>query len=192
MIRETVSRIPQILRRKFSFMLPLPLKYQGAAVVFQEVPDEISLAINISGCPRNCEGCHSPHLREYMGYFLRDNIDALIMENSGITCVCFMGGDQNLHELRKIVRRIRKKWPRLKIALYTGADDEDSLIEIGEKIKPDYLKFGPYRENRGPLNKPGTNQRFLKIKYPYGYNSPLEYTMMEDLTHLFQIKELGK
>lgn len=190
-MREMKSRILSILHRKLGITSLLPLKYQGAAVVFQEVPDEISLAINISGCPRNCKGCHSSHLKEYIGRNLRKDINKLIKQNSGITCVCFMGGDHNLCELQKMTRYIRRKWPGLKICLYTGADDKEALTKIGKRIKPDYLKFGPYRENRGPLSKPGTNQRFLKIKYPYGYNSPLEYTFTEDLTHVFQIKELG-
>lgn len=190
MIRETESALSKFIARKLHFLFPLPLKYQGAAVVFQEVPDEISLAINICGCERNCPGCHSPHLQKYIGNYLRSNIDALIAENSAVSCVCFMGGDQNLRELRKIVRRIRRKYPRLKIALYTGEDDAEKLIRIGEMIKPDYLKFGPYIENRGPLDKPGSNQRFLKITYPYGYKVPLEYTMMTDLTYVFQMRKL--
>lgn len=183
------SGISAALRRKLSSVFPRPLKYQGAAVVFQEVPDEISLAINIAGCTRNCKGCHSPHLREYEGALLRNNMTDLIMQNSGITCVCFMGGDQNLRELRRITRMIRRKWPGLKICLYTGEDDEEKLVRIGQMLKPDYLKFGPYIESRGPLNKLGTNQRFLKITYPYGYSAPLEFTFMTDLTYTFQTKE---
>ena len=47
-----------------------PLRYDGAAVVFSEVPDEISLAISITGCPRRCPGCHSEYLWEYHGNLL--------------------------------------------------------------------------------------------------------------------------
>ncbi|MGB0899765.1 MAG: 4Fe-4S cluster-binding domain-containing protein, partial [Psychrobium sp.] len=28
-------------------------------VVFQEVPNHVSLAFTVSGCPLHCEGCHS-------------------------------------------------------------------------------------------------------------------------------------
>lgn len=38
------------------------MKYSDAQVVFAEVPDEITLAISISGCPNRCPGCHSQHL----------------------------------------------------------------------------------------------------------------------------------
>ena len=35
------------------------LKYVNTQEVFQEFPDEITLAINISKCPCHCRGCHS-------------------------------------------------------------------------------------------------------------------------------------
>ena len=43
------------------------LKYINYDIVFQEVPNEISLVFNISGCPHKCEGCHSKYLWEYTG-----------------------------------------------------------------------------------------------------------------------------
>ena len=36
-------------------------------VVFQEIPGEVTLALNLSGCPNRCAGCHSPHLWEEVG-----------------------------------------------------------------------------------------------------------------------------
>ena len=35
------------------------LKYVNTGIVFQEIPDEVTLAVNISGCPCRCHGCHS-------------------------------------------------------------------------------------------------------------------------------------
>ena len=37
------------------------LKYANFDIVFQEVPDEVTLAINISNCPNQCVGCHSKY-----------------------------------------------------------------------------------------------------------------------------------
>ena len=56
-------------------MESLPLKYKGASIVLQEVPDEISLAFNVSGCPVKCRGCHSKYFWEYNGELLSQDID---------------------------------------------------------------------------------------------------------------------
>ena len=72
------------------------MKYVDAKVVFQEIPDEITLAISISGCTIHCAGCHSKYLWDDVGELLTiDSLKQLIEKNSGITCVCFMGGDSN-------------------------------------------------------------------------------------------------
>ena len=84
------------------------LKYINYAIVFQEVPDEISLAINISGCRYRCRGCHSKHLWEYKGNYLLEDLEDIINSNEFITCVCFMGGDQNMKELEEALRICKK------------------------------------------------------------------------------------
>ena len=40
------------------------IKYYNAMVVFEEIPNEITLAINITNCPCHCKGCHSQFLWE--------------------------------------------------------------------------------------------------------------------------------
>ena len=73
------------------------LKYVGTQIVFQEVPDEVSLAINLSLCPNHCKGCHSPELWEDIGEELTlKTLEKLIGQNPGITCVAFMGGDNDV------------------------------------------------------------------------------------------------
>ena len=94
------------------------LKYLGYSVVFQEVPDEVTLAINISGCPHKCEGCHSKYLWEYEGNYISKDIDDIINKYDGlITCVCFMGGDQNIEELNRLICKVQSKG--YKCCLYT-------------------------------------------------------------------------
>ena len=46
------------------------LKYYNYDIVFQEIPDEVTLAVNLTNCPNRCQGCHSPHLREDIGTVL--------------------------------------------------------------------------------------------------------------------------
>ena len=136
------------------------LKYLGYSIVFQEVPNEVTLAINISGCPHKCEGCHSKYLWEYEGNYLSDDLYELIAKYKGlITCVCFMGGDQNLIELHMLMKTIIPE--DLKTALYTGTSDPRT-IGYAMSLPFDYIKYGPYIENRGGLNSSTTNQVMLK------------------------------
>lgn len=133
-----------------------PLKYLGHSIVFQEVPNEISLAINISGCPYKCKGCHSPYLWEYKGRYISEDIEALINRHDGITCVCFMGGEQNPKELNELIDYVHSRG--LKVCLYTGSDTIPNNI-----YNLNYLKIGHYSEEHGGLDKPTTNQKFFIV-----------------------------
>lgn len=152
-------------------MQNLPLKYQGFTVAFQEVPNEVSLVFNISGCPYKCKGCHSPNLWKYKGRYLSEDFDAVIYQYIDlITCVCFMGGNQNMQELKQML--ITCKIKGLKTCLYTGCDDIEELSDILEYC--DYLKLGSYKhELRTDDNiqygvKLATlNQKFLKKGIDY-------------------------
>lgn len=136
------------------------LKYLGYSIVFQEVPNEVTLAINISGCPHRCEGCHSKYLWEYNGNYISDDLVGLIEKYKGlITCVCFMGGDQNLNELYKLMKIVQLS--NLKVALYTGSSDPHT-IGYAMSLPVDYLKYGPYIEEYGALNSETTNQIMLQ------------------------------
>ena len=137
------------------------LKYVDAKVVFAEVPDEITLAINISNCPCHCEGCHSPYLAEDIGEPLDlQHLTNLIDSNKGITCVCIMGGDANPSEVDDIAQDIKEYYPELKVGWYSGRQELSEDIELGNF---DVIKLGPYKEEFGPLNSRTTNQRFYKV-----------------------------
>ncbi|MEG2282023.1 MAG: anaerobic ribonucleoside-triphosphate reductase activating protein, partial [Rikenellaceae bacterium] len=71
------------------------LKYVNYDIVFQEIPDEVTLAINLSNCPNRCLGCHSPYLQQDIGEPLSEEVLSKLIDKYGsaITCVCFMGGD---------------------------------------------------------------------------------------------------
>lgn len=136
------------------------LKYLGYSIVFQEVPDEVTLVINISGCPHKCVGCHSKYLWEYKGNYISNDLDSLIDKYKGlITCICFMGGDQNQNELTDLLIRIKQH--KIKTALYTGSD---SLSSLNAKTlnNLDYCKIGHYDSSYGGLNNPNTNQQMFK------------------------------
>lgn len=137
------------------------LKYVDTKVVFAEIPNEITLAINISGCPCNCKGCHSSYLAEDIGEPLDlQHLTNLIDSNKGITCVGLMGGDANPSEVDDIAQDIKEYYPELKVGWYSGRQELSKDIELSNF---DYIKLGPYKEEFGPLNSKTTNQRFYKV-----------------------------
>lgn len=137
------------------------LKYVDIKVVFAEIPDEITLAINISGCPCNCKGCHSSYLAKDIGEPLDlQHLTNLIDSNKGITCVCIMGGDANPSEVDDIAQDIKEYYPELKVGWYSGRQELSKDIELSNF---DFIKLGPYKEEFGPLNSRITNQRFYKV-----------------------------
>jgi anaerobic ribonucleoside-triphosphate reductase activating protein len=139
------------------------LKFASYDIVFQEIPDEVTLAVNITNCPNRCKGCHSPHLQEDAGETLDENVLSAWLEKYGnaITCVCFMGGDAEPREVGKLADFIRKKNGSVKTAWYSGR----AALPAG--ISPsnfDYIKLGAYIKELGGLNAPSTNQRFYRIE----------------------------
>ena len=83
------------------------LKFWNYDIVFAEVPDHTTLAVNLTGCPLRCPGCHSPHLREDVGDPLdHDALAALLARyGSRVTCVALMGGDAALRRGRACCAR---------------------------------------------------------------------------------------
>lgn len=137
------------------------LKYVDSKVTFTEIPDEITLCINISNCPCHCEECHSSYLAEDIGKSL--NLEALtnlIDSNNGISCVCIMGGDANPSEVDDIAQDIKEYYPELKVAWYSGRQELSKEIELKNF---NYIKLGPYIKDKGPLNCRTTNQVMLEI-----------------------------
>ena len=135
------------------------LKYVDVKVTFSEVPDEISLCINLSGCPHRCVGCHSPYLQEDIGEELTGNkLRDLIDNNQGISCVCFMGGDNDVAMLTTLAELVKNEY-HLRTAWYSGLLWSPKDISRPTSKVFDYIKVGPYKEQFGPLTSRTTNQR---------------------------------
>lgn len=134
------------------------LKYVNTDVVFQEIPDEVTLAINISNCPCHCPGCHSRYLWEDVGMPLDTcALDDFISQyGSDITCIAFMGGDGDPKGVNMLAQYIHEEYPMYKVAWYSGRLRIPSMVC---KTDFDYIKIGPYIRHLGPLNKTTTNQR---------------------------------
>ena len=157
------------------------MKYYNAMVVFEEIPNEITLAINITNCPCHCKGCHSKFLWDDVGTELTiDELERLLDNNDGITTVCFMGGDadpKTVCALAEYVHEIKK----LKVGWYSGMDEYYKDIDFKWF---DYIKLGHYDEELGGLNKKTTNQKLyqlIKTKFDDG----IYKIDFNDITHLF-------
>lgn len=137
------------------------MKYVDTKVVMQEVPDEITLAINISNCPCHCKSCHSSYLAEDIGTDLTfEELLQLCNKNTGITCVSFMGGDSEPSYINKLAEVLKKGELSIRTAWYSGRDTISDEINL-ENF--DYIKVGRYDEFLGPLNSRTTNQRLYKV-----------------------------
>ena len=132
------------------------LKVASFDIVFQEIPGEVTLALNLSGCPCHCPGCHSQHLWEDIGEELNEELMDGLLERYGtqITCVALMGGDQDPAEVMRWGEYIRRKGQ--KTAWYSGR------MNMPGKDVFDYVKLGPYIESLGGLKSERTNQRLYK------------------------------
>lgn len=154
------------------------LKYTDTQVTFAEVPDEITLCINISNCPCHCKGCHSAYLAEDIGALLSETgLTLLIEANRGISCVAFMGGDVNPEEINLYAAFIKGMYPGIKVAWYSGRQELSKDIDL---MNFDYIKLGPYDEDKGPLNKRTTNQKFYKV-----FHFSTGRCELIDITHKF-------
>jgi anaerobic ribonucleoside-triphosphate reductase activating protein len=151
------------------------LKYVNSDIVFQEIPDEVTLAINISNCPCRCPGCHSHYLWEDIGLPLNpEAIDNFVQKfGSNLTCIAFMGGDGDPKGVNLLAQYVHEEYPQFKVAWYSGRTVISPLIT---KNDFDYIKIGPYIKHLGPLKKPSTNQRL------YRQNDQGEF---EDITSRF-------
>lgn len=139
------------------------LKYWNYDIVFAEIPDEVTLAINLTCCPNKCKGCHSPHLQDNIGKELDwKELNSIIGRyKDSITCVCFMGGDGAPFEVERLSNMICEFYPGLLTAWYSGKDKLPNGLNM---FSFRYIKLGPYIQSRGPLKSTTTNQRLYLIE----------------------------
>lgn len=137
------------------------IKYvpEMTSVVLEEIPDRVSLAVEISNCRGNCLGCHSPFLKKDIGRELTPEvIDAMVANNFGVNCFLFLGEGRDPEALLDLADHVRSLG--LDAAVYSGRE----VVEPVFWTHFDYIKLGPYKEEFGPLNNPATNQRLYCVQ----------------------------
>lgn len=148
---------------------------EESQVVFQELPDYISLTFSITGCGKKCANCHSPHLQDSSNGepLTNETLEKLLKINEGyIQAVIFFGGDLLVDDLIAAARFVKQFG--LKVAVYSGWDSVDERIL--EEI--DFVKYGAYIEPLGGLDSETTNQRMIEI------------STGDDITYKFKSKKL--
>lgn len=158
------------------------LKYYNHDIVFQEYPDEVTLAINLTMCPNRCEGCHSAFLRKDIGEELSEQRIISLIDTYGddITCVGIQGGDNDPQSVLSLGRFIKQHYEgKVHVGWYSGRMWLPEKEELAASL--DYVKLGAYVSKFGPLSSPTTNQRFYRIKADGS---------LEDMTHRFAKKKL--
>lgn len=165
------------------------LRYTDIQLALREVPDEISLAASISGCPHRCPGCHSPWLQGPTGQEL--TLEACLEEidrSPWATCFLLMGGDQSWEAIESLAKGIKETRPGIKIGWYSGGwpieiQEDGTFIYNVDPGAFDYIKCGPYMASRGALDCPLTNQRMYKIE---ALDNPEEgWIKLTDITSRF-------
>ena len=146
-------------------------------ILFQEVPDHVSLGFTITGCQLRCKGCHSKDTwSELAGSPLSDDkfINHIKHYFGLISCVLFFGGEWQMNELQAKLLIARKY--NLNTCLYTGLEEVPTSL----KHLLTFLKTGPYIRELGGLNQPTTNQRFIEL----ATGQVLNYKFQELQTHV--------
>lgn len=136
------------------------MKFQSYDIVFQEVPDHISLAFSITGCEIGCRGCHSTDLwKKNAGIELTPSLYLKILDKykTGITCVVFLGGEWESETLAFYLSLAKKRG--LKTCLYTGETEVASFLYK----RLDFIKLGPWVPELGGLDSKLTNQKFIDL-----------------------------
>lgn len=164
------------------------LKYVNHDIVFQEFPNEVTLAVNLSLCPNGCPGCHSAYLQQDIGDELTDErLLSLLDDYHGeVTCVGLMGGDNDPATVMALCRKVRATYGHdLKTGWYSGCKQLPACFDAAVI---DYVKLGPYRADFGPLKSPTTNQRLYRVRHDTAAKAPFDTAdtaTFEDITPSF-------
>ena len=169
-IADDTRHVIDILRMAVGALLQIAL-VDMAAVVADGVGDvEGEVVTTFLGS--HLQQLHVLILREVLD---KEALDRLIDEyQTGITCVCFMGGDAEPYDVANLAMHVKNKYKSIKTAWYSGRNE---LPKAFHAETFDYIKTGRYEEKLGALDSITTNQRMVKR---------LADGRMKDITNRFQ------
>ena len=139
----------------------------------------VNVTFFTQGCPHHCLGCHNPETWDFLGgkeftsEVLNEIIDSL-QANGVQRNLSIMGGEplceENLFLTYLIISEVRKKYPDIKIYIWTGYTYED--LPKNNRIQQilnltDYLIDGPYIDKLRDITlkmRGSSNQRIINLK----------------------------
>lgn len=134
--------------------------------------DGICVSLWMQGCPHHCKGCHNPETWDFNGGIeidrekLLENVINSLTQNGVNRNFSILGGEplaeENLEDTLYIINRVRNKFPKIKIYLWTGYTIENLKIKDLKKI--DVIIDGLYDEKLRDISLPlrgSSNQRIL-------------------------------
>lgn len=134
----------------------------------------VRVTLFVSGCSHKCPGCHNSESWDASkGKLFTEATEKLIFEaldRDYIDGFTLSGGDplflQNRSELTKLCKKIKEKFPKKNIWLYTGYEYEDvQTLEIFNYV--DVVVDGPFKMDLRDIRlafKGSSNQRIIDIK----------------------------
>ena len=145
-----------------------------------------ALEIFVSGCTRNCAGCHNPELQKYgvgkkWQRWLRENTSKLNYEWSMLVDkLWIVGGDilcQPPEDAREFLMALRKAAPSMDICVWTGARYSEipdfvfkfaDVVKVGEYIDGTESIIASYPlidDSHIPVTLASANQYFRRVNY---------------------------
>ena len=110
------------------------LKYLYCKEVFEEVPNETTLGISLTGCKIKCDGCHSPELWKDTGKILNiDNFERIL----DVTEPFFPVSEKECKKIEKKEKARKKNF----------TEQLDNVADI-EKENSDWYNFGLEQEEK--------------------------------------------
>ena len=140
----------------------------------------VSVTFFTQGCPHRCKGCHNPETWDFKGgkeftpQVLEDIYKALCA-NGIERNFCIMGGEplceENLFLTLLVLTEVRKRFPKIKIYLWTGYYYDDLKKSTDSHMNQiltliDVLIDGPYIEEQRDITlkmRGSSNQHIIEF-----------------------------
>lgn len=144
------------------------MRYAGIIKNDVAAGNKVCVTFFVQGCTQHCPGCHNPETWDFDGgyEFTQDTLNKIleaITANGVQRNFAVMGGEplhpNNLFLTNLVVSEVRKKYPDIKIYLWTGYLYKD-LIDKSEKLlqnilnNVDVLIDGPFIQEQRDITLP--------------------------------------